>query len=433
MLASDLVVLLSEALVYLRAYRNLRHLRDFTERAKGIVVRAAAVPKRPVERLAGESWTQAVSGSGIDDRDRESDRAHTALGHVADALAQLANGLLDEDEAATNGAAWRLMSAPEDIEEARQEGAPSYGGIGDTLPGRLDLLAKLIGEVILARQVSQRVRSVVDRLNTSGDVEEQVYEAVDMAAAEQEQTDRLAVPNWFTHRGFAVRDFTMVDREPPAGRLGLSQILTVVPLASWPEVVRAVQEWSPTEREQLTGASVVMPIDDDGRLVPLALRVYGSSGSALPVTDTTVLADAAASANALLLDASPLSAVVSRTVDVLIAASRERVREARRDPTWRQPPRRSPDPQYVARQLRTDYSAELEQYLTGDDNVTGAAVALLLELCEAVANEDGQEVGLAAAVASIDVARIADTGGHYIETLNAVVALGLLAESTGGT
>jgi hypothetical protein len=194
-------------------------------------------------------------------------------------------------------------------------------------------------------------------------------------------------------------------------------------------VIRAVQEWPPDERADLTGAAVVMPVDD-GHLVPLALRVYGSSGSALPVTDTTVLAAAAAAANAPLPDVNPLSAVVSRTVDALIAASHERVREARRDPMWQRPARHSPDPRYVALQLRTEYSAEIEQHLAGEDNVTGAAVALLLELCDAVANEDGREAGLAAAVASVDVARVADTESHYIEMLNAVVALGVLTQPT---
>jgi hypothetical protein len=51
-------------------------------------------------------------------------------------------------------------------------------------------------------------------------------------------------------------------------------------------------------------------------------------------------------------------------------------------------------------------------------------VLLLLELCHAVGNEDGQEGGLAAAIASIDVARISNTNGHYIELLDAVVSLG---------
>ena len=330
LVAADLVALLEETLQFLPSNRNARRLRDLAERARRIAADAAALPKRPTERLAGESWTEALSVSSIDNTDRSSDRAHVALGRVADALVQLTNGLVESDSGAANGAGWRLVDAPSELEDARREGAPTYAGIGETLPIRVDELAKLIGDALLAVRVSPRTRHVLDQPQLSGDVEERTREAVATAEREQEVVDRRVVRKWLSQEGFTASDFVMVDRKPPAGRLGLSQVLAIVPVESWSELVISVQNWPPSEREELSGAAVVMPVDGD-LLIPLALRVFGNSGSALPVADETVLADASVAAGMQLLDFNPLSTVVRSTVDSLIAASRERVREAQRD------------------------------------------------------------------------------------------------------
>jgi hypothetical protein len=150
--ASDLVALLSGTLIYLRTYRNPRQVRSLSEQAQRAAATVARLPLRPIETVAGESWTQAVSGSHIDDRDRESDRAQVVLSKIADAAVQLAAGLADQDSAGVVGAGWRLLDAPAELREARADGAPAYSGIGDTLPPRFDELAKLIGEVVMARQ-----------------------------------------------------------------------------------------------------------------------------------------------------------------------------------------------------------------------------------------------------------------------------------------
>jgi hypothetical protein len=424
LVAADLVALLEETLQFLPSNRNARRLRDLAERARRIAADAAALPKRPTERLAGESWTEALSVSSIDNTDRSSDRAHVALGRVADALVQLTNGLVESDSGAANGAGWRLVDAPSELEDARREGAPTYAGIGETLPIRVDELAKLIGDALLAVRVSPRTRHVLDQPQLRGDVEERTREAVATAEREQEVVDRRVVRKWLSQEGFTASDFVMVDREPPAGRLGLSQVLAIVPVESWSELVISVQNWPPSEREELSGAAVVMPVDGD-LLIPLALRVFGNSGSALPVTDETVLADASVAAEMQLLDFNLLSTVVRSTVDSLIAASRERVREAQRDQNWQRPPRQAVDPLEMARNLRAEYKPQLEQQANGEDNLTGATVLLLLELCEVVADEDGRQIGLAASLASIDVGRISETSNHYVQLLDAIMALGL--------
>ena len=177
--------MLEETLQFLPSNRNARRLRDLAERARRIAADAAALPKRPTERLAGESWTEALSVSNIDNTDRSSDRAHVALGRVADALVQLTNGLVESDSGAANGAGWRLVDAPSELEDARREGAPTYAGIGETLPIRVDELAKLIGDALLAVRVSPRTRHVLDQPQLRGDVEERTREAV--ATAEREQ------------------------------------------------------------------------------------------------------------------------------------------------------------------------------------------------------------------------------------------------------
>ena len=218
----------------------------------------------------------------------------------------------------------------------------------------------------------------------------------------------------------------MPDREPLAGRLGSSQILVMIPLENWSEVVSALQEWPPEEREDLAGAVVAMPVHD-GRLAPLALRVFGHFGAALPLTDATVHADAAAASGLPLAAESPLPGVIRRTVDSLFETSWERVRDARRDQRWAHPPSRSADPQVIADELRRNYSDELTAYEAGQEDATGAAVSLLLELCAAVNDEDGEEEGFAAALASIDVARLGATTNSYVQLLDAVMTLAFVA------
>jgi len=48
----------------------------------------------------------------------------------------------------------------------------------------------------------------------------------------------------------------------------------------------------------------------------------------------------------------------------------------------------------IADELRRNYSDELAAYEAGQEDATGAAVSLLLELCAAVNDEDGDEEGL---------------------------------------
>ena len=114
------------------------------------------------------------------------------------------------------------------------------------------------------------------------------------------------------------------------------------------------------------------------------------------------------------LSASP--GVIQRTVDSLFETSWERVRDARRDQRWAQPPSRSADPQLIANELRRNYSDELAAHEAGQHDATGTAVSLLLELCAAVNGEDGEEGGFAAALASIDVARLGATTNSYMGT-----------------
>ena len=82
----------------------------------------------------------------------------------------------------------------------------------------------------------------------------------------------------------------------------------------------------------------------------------------------------------------------------------------------------------MVRNLRAEYGPQLEQQANGEDNLTGATVLLLLDLCEAVAGEDGRQIGLAASLASIDVGRISETSNHYVQLLDAIMALGLFTQ-----
>jgi hypothetical protein len=424
--AQRLGELLGTALLHLRTYRNARHLRLYLERAQDVATAVAALPLRPSETGTGSSWTDELPVGGTDERDKATDKAQMALSRLSGAILQLAKGLKEDDPAAVGGAGHQLADVPKELKNARLDGAPAYAGIGDTLPTRLDELAALIADVVLAREISQAARSLLDGVQASDDLVQRALDVVAAAAREQEDVDLRTARSWLAEQGIEASAYVMLDREPLAGRLGSSQILVVIPLENWSEAVSALQGWPPEEREDLTGAVVAMPVHD-GTLAPLALRTFGHSGTALPLIDATVHADAAAASGLPLAAESPFPGVIRRTVDSLFETSWERVRDARRDQRWAHPPSRSADPQVIADELRRNYSDELAAYEAGQEDATGAAVSLLLELCAAVNDEDGEEEGFAAALASIDIARLGATTNSYMQLLDAVMTLALVA------
>jgi hypothetical protein len=424
--AQELAALLVDVLPHLRIYRNARQLRLYRERAQDVANAVAALPLRPRETGTELSWTEALPVSRLDERDRASDQAQMALSRLSGAVLQLARGLEEGDPTAVAGAAHQLADVPDELERARLDGSPAYAGIGDTLPTRLDELASLTADVLLARQASQAAMSLLDHVRASDDLVHRARDVVATAAREQEDLDRRTVHNWLIEQGIPASDYIMTDRSPLAGRLGSSQILVVIPLEYWEQAATSLQQWPSEEREGLTGAVVAMPVHD-GTLLPLAFRVFGNAGTALPLRDSAVHADAAAASDVPLAANTPLSVDIGKSVDALFEASWERVRDTQRDQSWARPPHRSADPHMIADQLRRDYAHELAAYEAGQENTPGLAVLMLLDLCAAVADEDGEEEGFAAAVASVDVARLAATTSPYVQLLDAVMTLGILA------
>jgi len=123
----------------------------------------AALPLRPADPGPGGSWTAALAQSGLDERDRATDRAQSALSQLANAITQLARGLLDKNAPAVNGAGMRLRDLPQELAKARADGAPAYAGVGDTLPARLDELAALAADLLEARRISPAAQRLLDR------------------------------------------------------------------------------------------------------------------------------------------------------------------------------------------------------------------------------------------------------------------------------
>ncbi len=189
---------------------------------------------------------------------------------------------------------------------------------------------------------------------------------------------------------------------------------------------RALQAWPTEKRENLAGAALVVPREAD-RLLPMGMRVLSNSGTALPVLDDTVYAAARTATGLPIAESTPLSREIQSTIAALLAASLERTRDAQRDQNWARPPRLAQSPQEAADHLRRQYAAELQAHQAGIDDVTGLAVSMLLELADAVDAEDGTEGGFAAAIASIDPARLEETSNAYAELVDSVVMLGLYA------
>jgi len=385
-----------------------------------------ALPLRPREDTSIGTWSGPIDHQVQDEQGRAKDRARDALSQLADALHQIAGGLNDGNQAAVRGAGYRLAQLPADLATARVDGAPTFANVGNTLPEQLDELCGLAAGLLLALEHAPQAQSILDKGNIHTPVD-LARHAVAEAADIQTQRDLDIVRAWFATQDIPVELHVIADDDRPPGAVSHQQILAVVPHDRWADTVYALQHWPTDARPDLIGAVVAAPVDQH-RLLPMALRLLGGSGAAFPVTDVAVIDHVSAVVQKPVTTVNPLGTEIDQVLTTLVTTSLELVRDTNRDPSWARPPRTGAGPSDIAEGLKQQYSTELAAPDQENDPVA-AAIAILVTLCEQVAAEDGTGDGLAASVASIDWADIAESSTNpYVAAINATLALGLYAE-----
>jgi hypothetical protein len=321
----------------------------------------------------------------------------------------------------------RLADVPDRLRDARSEGAPTFSGIGETLPQELGELAAVMAKVLTALDeddVRQALR------NSWGDIAV-IERAVDAASIAASAADAAVVVTHLDRLGLNARSEVLADRRPlPAWRQ--SQAVVVVHSESWVDVLTALQGWSGDERADagLTGRVVAL-VAEDGELLPMGLAIFGTSGAVLPLQEED-LAELAESMNMPLRQERVCSAIQRASAE-LVAYSYEGVRRATREAAWSSPPRRSRPPAEVEASLRELFAGLLmkvdaDEDLDEPEEFEALAVNLILELCDGVAGESPRD-GLAAQLASIDITALAaPPAGELAALFNAAYAAALEAD-----
>jgi hypothetical protein len=403
-IARQLVTLLEELPARLRPTDNQHRQREWVRNVELTASGVSALPGRPAEQQAvlGTAQTATLdrTAADIDEEMRAKDAAKSALDALAGVLLQVARGL--EDLAALRGAGFRLASVPVQLQRARQQGAPSFAGIGETLPQSLDTLA-----TFGARLLSGLGRAELKEALRSARVGPEQLDAlltkqarVECAHDGQTTIQRLAA--------VGVTAEAVVNKDPkPVQPWQDQRALVLVDLDDWSTVVPTLQGWTKADREAsgILGRVIILPVED-GTIMPLGLHFFGAGGEVIPLPEDE-FADVA-TALALPRHTGRTSAAIAQPSQQLVAYSYEQIRRASRDSTWHPVPTRAPTPPHIAAQIserfaavlaRVENNAELEQ----PESQEAAAARAMLELCQAVSAETGRDFGLAHQLADVDI------------------------------
>ncbi len=140
----------------------------------------------------------------------------------------------------------------------------------------------------------------------------------------------------------------------------------------------------------------------------MGLGFFGTSGDVIPLGDGF---ESIARELGVAFRRSDVRSAIQTRGEELMAYSYELVRRAKRDPSWSAVPPTSVHPLETAVALRDGFREALEHSDAGeepgkDEGHTATAAGLLLQLCDAVACESGENGGLAAQLASIDITNL---------------------------
>lgn len=407
-LAHRLVSLLEEFPARLRSTDNQRRQREWVRDVEETAAGVAGLPGRPAGRQAvlgaAQAATLARPAADLDEEMRAHDVAKSALDLLAGALLQAAHGL--DDDVALSGAGFRIAEVPGQLRQARKQGAPSFAGIGETLPQSLDTLATLVARLLTGLGQPDLGRALRGR---NLDLSELDALLTKLARGVCEH-DRRAVMNRLADAGVPAEAVIIQDPEPmPPWHSHRTVVL--VALDAWPDAVANLQEWAEAEREAIgiSGRVLVVPTKDEG-FIAMGLHFFGATGNVLPLPED----DLAELSTALTLPVhgGSTSAAIGQLSGQLVQFSYEQVRRASRDATWHPVPRSAPAPRHIAEHVAAQFATVLAR--TGNDDELESrerhrmlAAQALLELCEAVSAETGYDMGLAHQLADIDIITLA--------------------------
>jgi hypothetical protein len=401
-LARELVSRLQELPAHLRPIQNRRRRVEWAARVEQAAARIAALPGRPAERQAvlgtAQTTTLAHTAADLDEEMRAKDHARATLDLLAGVLVQVARGL--DDHTALRGAGLRIAEVPEGLARAREQGAPHFAGVGDTLPGTLDTLASFH-----ARLLTGLGQTELDRAFRSSIDMQELDRVLTSLAQKVSEHDRQVVLHRLSAAGVTAE--AVISPDPgPIPPWQDQRAIVLVGLDDWVTVVATLQEWTETDRatDGISGKVIVLAVADR-TMMPMGLHMFGAHGKVLPLPDDE-LADIS-TALALPLHTPDVGAALAQPSRQLIEFSYEQVRQVSRDPAWHPPPGRAIAPQRIADEVSARFAAVLadtdsQEVETSEDHAAVAARAMLA-LCEVVSAEDGRESGLAQQLADIDI------------------------------
>ncbi|MFE0349447.1 P-loop NTPase family protein [Streptomyces griseoluteus] len=407
-LVLDLLALFEKLPSRLRPRDMVPAREEWTAKVKRVHEAAVALPPRPADPAARLSPAEAemVTYAAADDdasllEAAEQDAAKKALAHLASCLSQVANSAGDAQ--GLRGAGSRLLDAVPDLERAREQGAPVYSGIGDTLPVELITVVARAAKLLSAVDEPAVVRALGRGLGGRGQLEA----AVDVALEQVLQTTLQAVSEVLGRVGITVNGSAFVEEPTPLAPWLDRQVVVAVPVEQWPQVQEALRAWT-SEQRCSTGVRcriACVPVEDS-EVLP-----FGSS--VLPYGDVWPLEEdhlnALADGLGLQMRGRAVQAALTQPVLDLRAYSYDLVRRARRPQEWDPDPEHPTPPAQIAAAFacnQADILAQQEdpQALPLRDQYRLIAVRTLLEVCDLVAAEDGHRPGLAAGLAALDVA-----------------------------
>lgn len=390
---TELIDVLSELPLRLRASDNARRQREWLARTAAVEHTVVALPSRPLDEDERRDLIVATTASTAtardeDERARSSDRAKDALSLVAGCLTQAANTVASREADVLFGAGTRLREAPGRLAEAREQGAPLFAAVGDTLPPELDAKVHAASTLLLAVGSDPSVQSEVARARTVDDISH----AVEQAARRQAERDQSMLQTHLESEGAdVVAVLAVPDSAPLLSRLDGGQVVCLVSAASWHLAESALRSWDPDEREGAAGRLLVIAVDD-GAVLPIGLQVIGK-GEPLPLGFEDI--DAVAKHIDRPLRRGRISRLVSVAANDLVAWSTAVALRGARTSSWEIPPLPDRSPEAIRR--------DLTDLVSGQPPAAGStsetAVEALGELAEMVALEDGTFPGLAAHLA----------------------------------
>jgi energy-coupling factor transporter ATP-binding protein EcfA2 len=406
-LARDLVALLDELPARLRTTDNQSRRTDWIHRAKAVAAGVAGLPGRPSEQQAVLGTAQAAmlsrTAAELDEEMRRKDRAKSVLDLIAGVLTQVADGL--DDSNALRGAGFRLAGVPKELERAREDGAPTFAGIGETLPRSLESLAAFGARLLTSLGQPEIERDLRSGSGAQQELDDLLTRLSYAQAAEDGRmvVERLAAE--FIH-AYAVVAHDAAPIQPWRDH----RVLIVVDAESWGGAAGVLQGWEAAERDAAGVSGSVTALCRAGdTLMPMGLHFIGGNGPVLPLTEDRIAE--AAEVLTLAVHSGSATMAITHALEMLVEYSYEQVRRAVRDDGWYPVPRRAAAPEEAAEEISVVFAEALAQN-DDDDGLPQtheklAAVAVL-ELCDRVGAETGASGGLASELADIDITALAE-------------------------